>query len=99
MLIAINGTSVVDMSFDHVVSLLRSQTAQFVYLRFLRWSYLEPTSQNDIVSQYMDEKREDVPSRRPHALRSLYLGVFPHGLGDVTVGADRSSSSQQQVFN
>ena len=93
----INGTSVVDMPFDHVVSLLRSQTAQFVYLRFLRWSYLEPTANGDIVTQYMDEKREETPSRRPHPLRSLYLGVFPHGLGAVAVGADHGSSPHQQV--
>ena len=77
ILVAVNGLYVTHLPFEAVITLLRSQEAPFIYLRFLRWSYGEDRKEGDIVSQYFDEKAEVAPSRRPPPGRSIYKNVSP----------------------
>ena len=78
--------------------MLRGLNTAYVYLRFLRWAAFEERPQLDVVATYMADKGPQPKSRRPHPLRSRFIGVHPHGVAAVTVvvgagGEDGTSTS------
>ncbi|KAJ1414445.1 hypothetical protein B484DRAFT_434970, partial [Ochromonadaceae sp. CCMP2298] len=91
LLIAVDGLYVHTLSYDEIVSLLRT-TQPYLYLRFLRIPASKEGKDPGAIVSYMADKRPHARSHRPLPHRSRYFGVFPCAQATNATAADEGGT-------